>query len=194
MTFEIRRERDLLVAVDALRGDGEAMSEGVRFVEWPRFEVTVRGRAFEGGVPTRVMPAFEELQRAFRRAYARSVYGDERARLTREDRRRTELVFELADGSTKVVSDLLPVLNVVAGQLSGPASVATVLAIAVIFKGEDYLRAYLEHCVALLEAGPAIEAIQAAEARDCLAGLGEGRTRTCFVSRTTWTRHTHGFC
>ena len=161
------------MAVDALRRDDEAMSEGVRFVEWPRFEVTVWGRAFEGGVPTRVMPAFEELQRAFRRAYARSVYGDEKARLTREDRRRTELVFELADGSTKVVSDLLPVLNVVADKLSGRASVALILALAVIFKGDDYLRVYLEHREALLEAGPAVEANEVADVRDSLIGLGE---------------------
>ena len=172
MAFEIRGERDLFVAMEAARGDDEVLFEGVRFVEWPRFEVTIEGRAFEGGVPTRVMPALWELQRALRRAYARSVYGDEKARLTREDRQRTELVFELADGSTKVVSDLLPVLNELAGKLSGRASVALILALAFIFKGDDYLRAYLDYRVALLEAGPVIEAAQGAEARESLSGWG----------------------
>lgn len=115
---------------------------------------TAAGRAFRGGVPTRVMPAFEQLQQALRRAYARGLYGDEKARLTREDRQRTELVFELADGSTKVVSELLPILNELAGKLGGRKSVALILALAVIYKGDDYLRAYLDYRVALMEVGP----------------------------------------
>ena len=99
-----------------------------------------------------------------RRAYVRSLYGDEKARLTREDRQRTELVFELAGGSTKVVSELLPVLNELAGKLGGRKSVALILALAVIYKGDDYLRAYLDYRVALLEVGPVFEAARAAEA------------------------------
>ena len=173
MTFEIRDGRDIVSALRAARVGDEALSEGVRFVEWPRFEVTLDGRVFRGGVPTRVMPAIEELQRALRRAYARSVYGDEGTRLTREDRQRTELVFELADGSTKIVSDLLPVLNEVASKLSGRASVATLLALAVIFKGDDYIRVFLEHRVALMKLAPAIENVEAEEARESLSWLAE---------------------
>ena len=177
MAFEIRGERDLFVVMDAMRRGDDVLSEGIRFVEWPRYEVTIDGRAFAGGVPTRVMPALEGIQRAFRRAYARSVYGDEKARLTREDRERTELVFELGDGSTKVAAELLRVLNEMAGKLSGRASVATLLALAVIFKGDDYLRVYWDYRVALLEVGPVVETAQVEDmnedARGLLSGLAE---------------------
>lgn len=173
MAFEISGDEDLFVAMDALYGDDEILAAGVRFADWPRFEVTIRGRSFEGGVPTRVMPAFERVQWAVRRAYARSVYGDESARLTTEDRQRTELVFELANGSTKVKVDLAPVLNELASKLSGRALVATVLAVAAIFKGDDYLRAYLEYRVELLGNAPGVEVVPASEARDSLSRLAD---------------------
>ena len=173
MFFEVGDEQALFVAVDALYEDDEILAGGVRFGDWPRFEVTIWGQAFEGGVPTRVMPALERVQRAVHRAYARSVYGNESARLTREDRQGIELVFELADGSTKIRADLAPVLNELASRLSGRASVALVLAIAVILKGDDYLKVYLEHRRELLRAGPVLEAVQVPETRDCLSTLAE---------------------
>ena len=85
MAFEIRNEEDFLAALEAVERDDAAFAEdGIQFVEWPRYEVTIRGEDFDGGVPTRVMPAFVRLQRALNRAYARNVYGDEKKRLSQE--------------------------------------------------------------------------------------------------------------
>ena len=57
MAYEIRSEDDLFEAIERIEA-GEWEADGVLFVDWPRFEITIRGEDFDGGVPTRIMPAF----------------------------------------------------------------------------------------------------------------------------------------
>ena len=61
--FEIRNEEDLFRAIDLCR-DGEWLADVLPlFVDWTRYEITIRGEDFDGGVPTRIMPALLLLQR-----------------------------------------------------------------------------------------------------------------------------------
>ena len=129
--FEIRSEDDLFRAIELIEAGAWDGLETPVFIEWPRYEVIIRGEDFDGGVPTRIMPALLELQRTIRRAYARSVHGSER-RLTREELKQTELVVRLEPGSTKFWSELAPLLNDALKNMTGPETVITVLGLAAV--------------------------------------------------------------
>lgn len=140
----IRNESDLFDAIERLR-EGE-MPDELRFEGWPRFEVTIRGEDFDGGVPTRVMPSLLGFQAAVNRAYARSLG---REKLTPEERRRAELVVRLEPGSTTFVSDLTPVLNhavtTAIKNMSGVEILLGVLGVAVVIGTTLALKARLRH-------------------------------------------------
>ena len=127
--FEIRSEDDLFRAIEMFgRGEWPADQQPL-FVGWPRYEVTIRGEDFDGGVPTRIMPALLELQRTFRLAYARSVDKPER-RLTHEERKQTELIIRLEPGSSRFRAELAKVLNIALQNMTGREKVVTILGVA----------------------------------------------------------------
>ena len=129
--IEIRNEDEYVAVVErALEADRRLAEDGIRFVGWPRYEITIRGEDFDGGVPTRIMPALVEIQRALNRAYARSVYGDEGKRLSQIERKRTELIVRLEPGSTTFSSDLAPALNAMVSNMSDPYALAAILGVA----------------------------------------------------------------
>ena len=105
------------------------------FVEWPRYEISIEGEDFDGGIPTRVIPALIELQRTMRRTYARSVHGSPRRRLSREETRQTQLIVRLEPGSTKFLVALANLLNVTLERMSGPERVVTILLVAAMLSG-----------------------------------------------------------
>ncbi|MCY3795238.1 MAG: hypothetical protein OXG51_12810 [Gammaproteobacteria bacterium] len=70
-----------------------AAAEEVEFVDWPRYELVVRGTAMDGGVPIRLMPVFEELQRTIHRMYARHEFDNERRPLNLTKKQRLEIVL-----------------------------------------------------------------------------------------------------
>ena len=135
--FQIVSEEGLIEALEIVEENQEEgvqylLEEGFEFDRWPTYEVIIRGESFDGGIPTRILPPFLDLQKVLRRAYARSVYGDETKRLTQEERQQTEIVIRLEPGSTKFLSELWQTLNTMAGNMSGPESVAAILGVAVI--------------------------------------------------------------
>ena len=146
MAFEIRSEDDLFRAIALLDGDEWPDGQIVRFVDWPRYEITIRGEDFDGGVPTRIMPALLELQQAVNRAYGRSVYGTDR-RLTQDERKKTELIVRLKPGSTTFQADITEVLNTIiteaARNMTGPDTVTVVLGVAFIFAGASVWKGYI---------------------------------------------------
>ena len=153
MAHEIRSERDLFEAIRLLEA-GALDDVPIRFVDWPTFEITIQGEGFDGGVPTRIMPAFIALQRAIDRAYARSVHGRERA-LTPAQRRRVELIVRLEPGSTTFLSEMAPALNnalvAAARTMSGTESLIAILGVAAIAGGVYYLKQRLNHLARMRE-------------------------------------------
>lgn len=144
MPIEVRNEIDFNAVVEsALAGDVDLVEEGIVFVDWPRYEITIRGEDFNGGVPTRVMPAFMEIQRALNRAYARAIYGDETKRLSKEERANTELVVRLERGSTTFKAELSQALNALVNNMSGTESLIAVLGVAIVVGGVLSLKAFL---------------------------------------------------
>lgn len=146
MPFTIRDDHSMARAMSAVFEEEYSLfADGVRFASWPPYQVTIKGQSFAGGMPTRVMPAFVQLQLALHRAYARERYGDERAVLTAEERERTELVVRLTPGSTTFGADLLPILEILAGNLSSTTSLVALLGLAAIYRGNDYLKTILNY-------------------------------------------------
>lgn len=130
--FEIRSEEDLFRALQMVEYGDWPTDQIPLFVDWPRYEITIRGEDFDGGIPTRMLPALNELQRTIRRAYARSVYGSPQ-RLTKEELRQTQLIIRLEPGSTTISSVLAKVLNVTFENMGGPVRAHTILGVAAIF-------------------------------------------------------------
>ena len=53
MAFQIRSEDDVFEAIELV--DTGRLDDEIRFVDWPRLELTIRGELFDGGLPTRIM-------------------------------------------------------------------------------------------------------------------------------------------
>ena len=124
----------------------QAAVEGVEFVDWPRFELVIRGTAVDGGMPIRLMPVFEELQRTIHRLYARHEYGNERRRLSSTEKQRLEIVLWSQRGESSHFWALLAdTLNRLMEDMTGSQktfSVAFVVAMVGLGWG---LTEYLQH-------------------------------------------------
>ena len=116
--------------------------ESIEFRGYPRFEVTLRGERFDGGVPTRIMPGLLELQRVVDKTAA-SVLGVKR--LDKETLRRTEIVVRVEDGSSSFIADLAPALNTLAGQMSGTQALVAILGVALTTGGVIAFKSYLNY-------------------------------------------------
>ena len=145
--FEIRGENDLIRALEAIERNDWPEDQTARFIDWPHYEVTLVGENFDGGVPTRIMPALLGIQRAINRAYARGVYGDGSARLTNRERKRNELIVHVKPGSTTFISEMAPALNsgIAAAfqNMSGLQAVIAILGAVAIFVGGSVWKAYI---------------------------------------------------
>ena len=110
MTYVIRDERDLIDAIAEVNAGTWKESQVPRFDKWPRYEIILKGERFEGGIPTRVMPAFITLQRTINRGYARCVYGSDR-RLTKQEKKQIEVIVYTMSGSSGFQAELAKILN-----------------------------------------------------------------------------------
>lgn len=143
----VRNEDDLETAITKILETEELFE--VEFKGWPRFEITIRGEQFDGGVPTRVMPALLDLQRKIDHAYATIKYGEVR-RLTNEEKKNTEIVLHFQSGrSTTFFSELEGLLNNMASQaitkMDGTQAVMTVLGVAAIVGGVYLFKTHLNN-------------------------------------------------
>ena len=157
MPHDIRNEHDLDEILDhlALMGSGllqvggnglrEISLENIRFDEWPRLDVTLRGEKFTGGIPARVMPALYKYQWVIDRALARSLHTTARG-LTTNDRKRIELIFGLNRSSTSFDSDLSVAFNNaidVIKQRTDPLAVIVILTLAGMIQGAGVWKAHV---------------------------------------------------
>lgn len=146
MAIDIQNDDDLFWLMEKVLDKEIDPSTEVRFVEYPRFEITLRGEDFDGGVPTRIMPALLKFQREIDNGYARALYGEARP-LGKEEKKRTELIVRLEKGSTTFFADAAGVLNTVArtalGKMDGPQTLIVLLGTAAMIAGVYGWKAYL---------------------------------------------------
>ncbi len=143
--FEIRNADDLFHAIQMIELRDWPEDQAVLFNGWPTFEITLQGKDFAGGIPTRMMPALLEFQHTVRRAYARSVGKSGHVkRLTSEERKQSELIVRLGSGSTTFWSPLDWFLNNALTRRSGEQAAIVILGVAAIVGIENIGEAYIE--------------------------------------------------
>ena len=142
-TFEIKGEDDLLSALKMIENGEWTDDLAPCFVDWPQYEISIDGEDFDGGIPTRVIPALEALRRTMNRAYARSVHGSPR-RLNSQERRQAQLIIRLEPGSTKFIVALSKLLNAAFQNMNGQQKVQTIVAVAALFALSNVRTAEIE--------------------------------------------------
>lgn len=148
----IANDADLFAVLQQAAEDSLGADAQIEFRGWPNYEIIIRGEDFDGGIPTRIMPAIMDLQRQVYAAVALMKYGTPQ-RLSRDERKQAELVVHFEAGhSTKFFSELWKILNAMAkeaaGKMNGPQLVVTILGLAALTSGSF---AWKEHLAARLE-------------------------------------------
>lgn len=146
--LEIYGEDDLFQAIEMIESGDWPKGQGLHFMDWPRYEITLVGESFDGGIPTRIMPALLNLQRTVDRTYARNLYGTPK-RLTRDERKKTELIVRTRPGSTIFESNIAPALNHLATEaiqnMSGLQTLIAILAIAAVIGCNSMWKEYIRY-------------------------------------------------
>ncbi len=98
----IGSEQDAINLLKQLN-DGMTFKEvpTLKFENWPVLTIRISGKAYNGTVPTRIMPSILELQQQVNRTYCLTRYNSDNVRkLTKEDREQLELVVRVDKGSS----------------------------------------------------------------------------------------------
>ncbi len=136
-TIEITNEAELLNVYNQIEDKQFDYSNQLVFKGWPKYEITIKGESFNGGVPTRIMPAFIKLQQAINQTYAEYKYGDKNHKLTDEDKQHTELVVHLKKGSTSFEAKASDIINNITthaiARMTPEQITLTIIAISILF-------------------------------------------------------------
>lgn len=147
MAIIISSEDDLFEVFDKIRNDKNITANEIKFEGWPKYEIVIRGEDFNGGMPARIMPALLSFQRTIDIAYSQCIYGEIK-RLKKEERRETQFIVYLENGSTRFTVYLDKILNnflkEAVQKMSSTQIVIVVLCLAVIFGCSWYLIACLK--------------------------------------------------
>ncbi len=142
----IKNENDLFKLVEQLQQDEKIPISQITFEGWPKYELTLRGEDFSGGIPTRIMPAFLELQKSVEHAYSMVVYGKSK-RLSKYEKQRAEIIVHLEKGSTRFTVDLWNTLNSAlqeaAKSMTGEQALIAILGVAAISGGTWSYKSWL---------------------------------------------------
>ena len=127
--YEVRSERNLFEYIKIFEAGEWDHSRKLIFIDWPKCEIRVRGEKFDGGCPTRIMPAFIALQHEIDRGYSRCVYGKVQP-LTKKEKREIELTVRFEPGCTIFGLDIISPLNTVVKKMDGKQTVIVILVVA----------------------------------------------------------------
>lgn len=108
----------------------------ISFDEWPSIELKFDGSDFNGGLPSRVLPALIELQKNVYRLYCRAKYDSEDIRkLTDSEKESLELIVVLSPGSTKVLLKLGKMFNEIikSSNMTGRQVTTVIIAAGVLY-------------------------------------------------------------
>ena len=128
----ISNEDDLYDTLERIRGGDWDETADIHFEGFPRFEVTLKGKRFDGGIPTRIMPALLGLQHEVDRV-ALSLSG--KKRLDEATSQQIEIVVRSERGSTTFIAELAPAFNILASKMTSTTATVTVLGLAVCVSG-----------------------------------------------------------
>src|SRR5690554_5672078 len=107
----------------------------VAFDGWPSVVIKFEGEDFNGGIPSRMLESFGDLQKIIYRVYCQSAYGhSDIRRLTVSEKELLEFVVVPSEGSTDVLIDLAKVFSSIVGasNMSGAEVVTVIVATGIL--------------------------------------------------------------
>lgn len=121
-----------------------------KFGKWPKAEFTFWIDGGNAVLTAPVMEAMLEFQSSINRAFMLAAEGSTNLRgLSEEERSDFEALFKIKRGSSKVEVDLQELckefIKTAVGKLSGRQITVLILSFALLFGGEAYWKAWLEH-------------------------------------------------
>lgn len=146
----IRNDEDLYSLLERILEGESVDADMIRFEKYPKYEITLRGEDFDGGIPARMMPALTKLQNSIRHIYKELKYDGKKA-LTKEDKKTTEIIFYAdnckssyfrAEQFDKILNQLL---SLSIQKMTGKQLVITILSLALLYRGPETLKIYLDY-------------------------------------------------
>lgn len=161
----LETQKDVLVLLqDSLDGKYQNDILDLKFVGWPRLEITVKGERYNGTLTTSLMKALVDFQLHLNRAYAQAIYGRGASALRQEERNALELVVEVRDGSTQIGADFGDFFTEMAKnameKMTGKQLATTICGIATLLIASSSFDSYLEHSQQAEEAKQQREVIE----------------------------------
>ncbi|XQA62370.1 hypothetical protein ACM9XD_03130 [Xanthomonas sacchari] len=134
----------------ALNKDPRLENATITFSNWPRLEITVRGRDLEGTIPSRFLPALMECQESVYKIYCYAKYKEfSTRRLKDSEKRKLELVYKVEKGSSEFAAQAAEALQKIALEAATkmtPMQLTVFLClVALLFTGHSGFKHWLKY-------------------------------------------------
>ena len=121
-------------------------AENVSFSSWPVLKLKIEGEDFDGSILTRIMPAALGLQKEIYRTYALAKFGKpDICKLSRTDRRRSEIVVKVEKGSANFIIALDVIINWITRTEMMPEPAIAIVGLATVFGGGRYAKSIVNN-------------------------------------------------
>ena len=105
-TVVIDDDVSALSLLETLLREPDAEMPNVKFNNWPRFEMHVKGERYHSTITPELMESFLDLQKTINKSFALLRYSDSSRRLTKTDREELKILVEVTDGSSGFIAFL----------------------------------------------------------------------------------------
>ncbi|MDC9726967.1 MAG: hypothetical protein PSN35_03925 [Candidatus Thioglobus sp.] len=164
-TIQITNEDQALELLEQIKNGTSIDRHDIKFDNWPKVEIVLRGEDFDGSIPTRIMPPILALQKQIHQVYATVKYGvDSDKRLSKEDRESSELIVTIDKGSSiftiKLDDTLNNVIKKAISEMTTTQVLSLVLGAGVIYSANSMWKDYLNHQARIHEMDIRVEVSQ----------------------------------
>ena len=109
-------------------------------------KLKIEGEDFDGSIPRRIMPAALGLQKEIYRTYALAKFGKpDIPKLSRTDRRRSEIVVKVEKGSANFIMALDVIINWITRTGMTPELAIAIVGLATVFGGGWYAKSIVNN-------------------------------------------------
>jgi len=98
--LKIKNDEAALDLLQKLLDDPDFEVPEVQFVNWPRFEMHVKGDRYHSTITPELMESFLDFQKTIHKSFALVRYADSSRRLTNADREDLKILVEVKEGSS----------------------------------------------------------------------------------------------
>lgn len=104
--IEIRNDEQALALLKTLLDFPEQELPEVKFIDWPRFELHVKGARYHSTITPELMKSFLRFQTNLNKSYALARYADSSSKLKAAELEELKILVEVTEGSSGFVAAL----------------------------------------------------------------------------------------